>query len=261
MLNHDEDQTFELALHALRDEQGTGEQARALEQRLLDMLGPEALSAPPAIATAGIPSLFRSWLTHPVSMVFGVAVIIGVGVHSAREPQARRHETSERAAPHAEAVAPLPTAPLPSSMPTLLQAPLVVEAKQTTPPRVTRRERSRDLAPAPEAALASATPPLEDELTLLQRASSALGRDPGTTLVLAEQHARDYPAGMFAQEREMLAVKALLKRGRAAEAFERAARFIAENPSSAYAVRLREMLATKPLGAAVSAAKPEADAP
>ena len=188
-------------------------------------------------------------------MVIGVAVMIGVGVHSARGPQARRHEASERAAPHAEAVAPLPTPALTSGVPTLLQAPIVVEAKQVTPLRVARRERPRELAPALEAPLASATPPLEDELTLLQRASSALGRDPGTTLLRPSARARLPGRSIRAGARDV-AIKALLKRGRAADAFERAERFIAEQRVS-LGGSAREMLATKPRGAAVSATNPK----
>ena len=55
---------------------------------------------------------------------------------------------------------------------------------------------------------------------------------------------------MFAQEREVLALEALLKQHRNAEAIERAERFLTEQPGSAYALRIREMVMSKPRGAA-----------
>jgi outer membrane protein assembly factor BamD (BamD/ComL family) len=86
----------------------------------------------------------------------------------------------------------------------------------------------------------------EDELALLERSRAALRSDARAALSLAEQHARAYPSGRFAQEREVLAIQALLKQARDAEAVARAQRFIGEHAGSPYALRLREMLNDKP---------------
>jgi outer membrane protein assembly factor BamD (BamD/ComL family) len=51
---------------------------------------------------------------------------------------------------------------------------------------------------------------------------------------LASEHARDYPTGAFVQEREVLAIDALQRLNRHAEAVGRAQRFRATYPTSTY---------------------------
>jgi hypothetical protein len=99
------------------------------------------------------------------------------------------------------------------------------------------------LAPPPAS---SPAPAPEAELQLLLRSRSLLRRDPGGALALVEQHAASYPDGVFAQEREVLWVEALLKRRARAAAFQRAERFVAHHPSSPYAVRLRALIEQAP---------------
>jgi hypothetical protein len=81
------------------------------------------------------------------------------------------------------------------------------------------------------------------ELVLLEEAQDALGREPGRALGLADQHARIHPNGMLAQEREVLAVDALLRLGRRAEAEARADRLRAAHPGSSQIRRLDRLLA------------------
>jgi len=94
--------------------------------------------------------------------------------------------------------------------------------------------------------------PLEGELALLRRSRAALRHDAAAALLLTEQHAHDYPAGLFVQEREVLVIEALLKQRRTSDAIERAERFVTQRPHSPYALRIREMLALKPRSAFLS---------
>jgi hypothetical protein len=86
----------------------------------------------------------------------------------------------------------------------------------------------------------------ESEMDLLREAQGSLGSSPATTLARCEEHARLYPTGSLAEEREVLAVDALLRLGRRGEAEARAARFRGEHPGSAYLRRLDSLLDRQP---------------
>jgi hypothetical protein len=96
------------------------------------------------------------------------------------------------------------------------------------------------------AATAHAAPlaPLEgeDEVRHLNEAHAALRSDPARALSLANQHAQRAPRGTLAQEREVIAIEALVKLGRATEARQRAARFEAAYPQSAQLRRVRALV-------------------
>lgn len=81
----------------------------------------------------------------------------------------------------------------------------------------------------------------ETEVQLLQRAQGALGGNPGRALALAEEHLKRYPGGKLAQEREMIAVAALVGLGRSAEAHARATAFLQAFPSSAHRRRVESL--------------------
>lgn len=259
-MHHDEDDELQQALRALGQEQGSFQQARALEQRLLATLGAEALAAPIGAARVG---LSRQW------WMLGIGALVGIGVLLGRPQHASFMQDERALAPRAQPViarSPTPIAPAPLPPAPLPPAPLVPEAAvsldlatpQVTPdkptvsrtpqPRSTRRVDARPPVtsqPVVSArALQAAVARTEDELSLLRRSRASLREDAAAALELADQHARDYPAGLFVQEREMLAIQALFKQRRDAEAVVRAERFVTEYSASAYASRIREMLHT-----------------
>jgi len=80
-----------------------------------------------------------------------------------------------------------------------------------------------------------------EELTLLERATHALGSNPQAALEATEEHARRFPAGALSQEREFVAIEALEALGRTAEANARIDRFRARFPGSAHLRRLEQL--------------------
>ncbi|HSC86908.1 MAG TPA: hypothetical protein VLC09_06540, partial [Polyangiaceae bacterium] len=93
----------------------------------------------------------------------------------------------------------------------------------------------------PPPGTAQLSPPLSSplsEVELLRRARDLLERDPNGTLRWVERHRAQYPHGKLEQEREVLAVEALRRLGRDAEAARRAGAFVSEHPESAHKTRL-----------------------
>lgn len=104
---------------------------------------------------------------------------------------------------------------------------------------------SKPTRKAPSAGSASpAVEPAEGALTretrLVAEAREALrAGEAGRALALLEEHARRFPGGVLAAEREAERVTALCALGRSAEARAHAARFSREHPSSALGARVR----------------------
>lgn len=80
------------------------------------------------------------------------------------------------------------------------------------------------------------------ELALLEKAQDALRSRPAEALTLTNEHARRFPKGSYAQEREVIAIEALAKTGRTAEARARADRFKRAFPGSASIRRIDAIL-------------------
>jgi hypothetical protein len=85
-------------------------------------------------------------------------------------------------------------------------------------------------------------PSLADELALLARAKRTLARDPEQALSLATEHERAFAHGKFVEEREVIAIEALMRSGARELAMERAATFRAAYPRSTHLDRLRVIL-------------------
>jgi hypothetical protein len=109
--------------------------------------------------------------------------------------------------------------------------------------------RSVDRAPSKRSGPGSTTSPIDSqpagtptEIELLRDARLALRQSPARALELAEQHARRYPGGKLTQEREVLAISALVALGRRTGALDRAARFDAAFPTSPYRKQVADLL-------------------
>ena len=74
----------------------------------------------------------------------------------------------------------------------------------------------------------------EGEASFLRRAKVALPTDPALALRLTDEHPTVYPRGVLLQEREVIAIEALIRLGRTDDARARAASFRSRYPSSVY---------------------------
>jgi len=80
------------------------------------------------------------------------------------------------------------------------------------------------------------------ERRLLDRAQRALDGAPAAALAATEAHRRRFSDGALAEEREVIAVGALVSLGREDDARARAAAFAQRYPGSAYARRMRALV-------------------
>jgi hypothetical protein len=83
-----------------------------------------------------------------------------------------------------------------------------------------------------------------EEIALLARAHEALPANPEESLALCREHERAFPGGHFAQEREAVAIEALVYARRTAEAERRWAAFQNRYPASSHRRHLESLFAT-----------------
>jgi hypothetical protein len=81
------------------------------------------------------------------------------------------------------------------------------------------------------------------EWQLVRQAREALGGDPGASLRLTAEHARLYPHGALAQEREVIAIDALVRLGRRDDAKARAEALLRRFPETAHRAHIEALLA------------------
>lgn len=97
--------------------------------------------------------------------------------------------------------------------------------------------------PSPAAARGATSTTSLSETELLGDARAALSQSPAVALSFCEQHRREFPKGALVQERELIAVTALVRLGRADAARARAERFRRNYPRSAYLRQLERVIA------------------
>ena len=129
--------------------------------------------------------------------------------------------------------------------PSIERAPVVAPRAGEVPARTPSRRLEAVAAPSDE--LAPAPRPLEtdmlvEEATLLDQARALLGGDPAGALALTRTHAERFPGGKLSMERELLAVEALRRLSRPAEARARGEALLARGRGSFYEERVRKIL-------------------
>ncbi|MEO7037484.1 MAG: hypothetical protein ABI548_26255 [Polyangiaceae bacterium] len=168
---------------------------------------------------------------------------------AAAAPANQRQRTPSGAA--ASAALPVPLAAnevTPSAVePAPAAPPIAVRTgNSATSPEVPNRSAPLAAVGAPAAATFDTAPasstPLAAEIALLQRANSALKADPATALALATQHRQTFPNGNLAQEREVIAIKALQAMGETEQARAGLASFERAYPHSAHVLELRQIV-------------------
>ena len=240
---------LEQAVRSMRDDLPGAARMQQLERRLAPVL----VTDTPAD---------RSWLGRHVPLVAGaVIVMVGViaGVHhqidktppsAARVPiealpAAQTAPTAEAptvtAELHDESPPAMPVVTV-DSLPSLPSHPSAASQRSGTAPERSAKgsdEGRSDISTSP--AMPAADP--GDELALLEEARAALATAPGRTLALTDEHMKRFSSPAFAQERERLAIDALVRSGRRDDASERARRFESTYPSSPHLARVRALVA------------------
>ena len=77
----------------------------------------------------------------------------------------------------------------------------------------------------------------------MQRAERLLDADPAAALRLTDERRRRFPTGALNQEAEVVAIDALLRLGRRADATARARSFEAAHAGSLHARRIKHLMA------------------
>jgi len=187
-----------------------------LAGRLGNVLDP---AQTPAAAKPGSPLLAK------LGVVIGVAGLLVAGLLVWRRPHAVSPAAIQVSAAVSVAVSEVAGAPLALAPPSSAIAPVAESA-----PKPALLQKS-SAAPLKSAAPGADGP---SEPVLLEQARRALASSPATALALTNQHAARFPHGVLAQEREVIAIGALRRLGRSAEADRRAAAFAQAFPGSAH---------------------------
>jgi hypothetical protein len=204
---------------------------------------PRRLAAPVAVAAVlALAAGFALWKRAAPRP----AETAALPVASADWPAAPVASAPDAPVAHAEIPPPAVPAPAPSSdaataRPGIAIRPAPRHAPSPAPSAATTEATSASAAaPPPPPPAAAAT---RDEGDLLDRAAIVLERNPTEALRLADQHLAAFPAGALREEREIIAVEALLQLGRVDEARARGARFLQQYPTSTRRSLMEAMLA------------------
>ena len=188
-------------------------QVEALSARLAPLMMPLAPMAPApmpaAVAGAG----------HTALAIKAGAAIVAVGLAGGGAWYVHgSHATAPVIAPPIVVVAPQPPPPMPTPVP----AP--------TPPGPPHPAVHHAIDPAAENKLVTAA---EDAL---------VHGDPATALARAREHASRFPSGAHAEERDRIAIEALVRLGKSDTAHAAAEQFFTRYPHSIYRARLETLL-------------------
>jgi|GEM_PF-2510656 len=204
----------------------------------------------------------RSGLQRPGKVLVGlVAIGLGLGgwyvLHEDGRPDmandsAMRTVSSGRALQETQSpsVPPTPTpAPVFNARPTDEEPTPLSVARAPHSHLAHARHNERDTVDHSSVSLHPGPAPTssrDDEFALLRAARQAVGDHPNHALALTEEHARRFPIGMLAQERETIAIEALARLGRAAQAQARSRALLAAHPDSPYKGRIDAALSRLP---------------
>ncbi len=222
-----------------REDVGTPAEIEALAARLAPVFGPPTGAPPgagPGATGAGAAAGTSAATVAKIGAVVAVAALAGAGVWLLRDRNAPTPVSENRTAlprtpePNPVATPAAPAEPSPVPAPAQEPSPDATVEQQTTPPPSGARR-------APIATTS--------EADLLGEAQAAVARDPAKALALTERHRRAYPAGILAQEREVIAIEALERLGRRSEAAARAERFLKRFPGSAHRSKIEAIVGSK----------------
>jgi hypothetical protein len=173
----------------------------------------------PSRALAPVPAPAEPRSTQPAPMVLPLALPLGASPPTATE-------STPSASASAETTAARPPHP-------------AVGPRRRLPARPAEQPAS---AAAPSVASTESPAATVSELELLDRAHQAVKTDAAAALRLVDEHARRFPQSALVQEREALAIEALVGAGRAEAARGRANAFLDRYPTSALRRRIERSI-------------------
>ncbi|GMU60376.1 MAG: hypothetical protein AMXMBFR34_21390 [Myxococcaceae bacterium] len=182
-------------------------------------------------AAAGLSAAAGAVTLTKTALTLGAALLLGAGV--AGGVVLGRTAFAPEVPPKATPVASQPVVAIPPPV-TPEQPEVVASPPEVKPVSPTPRAQApkKDASPKAEPTGARDTE-LSAERALLEVARTALAKgDVPGTLEAVERHAREFPRGRLAEEREVLFIQALAQAGRRDEALARAQRFRAHFPDS-----------------------------
>ncbi len=179
------------------------------------------------------------WSRSRLYPVVGLAVV-ALGIRAGASAISTSSPSGVSAAPATAA----PPAPVPAaSAATAIVSVSVESLPPAHPAPSTAKASAAETKPrSPSVTTAAPADGPDDELGLLEAASLALETSPERALSLTDEHMKRFRAPKFAQERERLAVVALVRLGRREDAKRRAEAFEAAFPRSAHLTRVRELV-------------------
>ena len=202
--------------------------------RMLTRLGPIAgagaalagdavlAGAKTAATQAATTSTLTATITKLVAVVGGAGLIAGgAAIFASQSDDGAKAPAPVVAPPQAKAEVAAPPAaapPLPGPVASPEEA-----APSAVPPSKAGRADSK-----------AETDTVKAEAALLERARSLATNNPSQALAVTREHARRFPNGLLAQEREVIAIEALRKLGKQDEASQRATKFQKTYPGSAH---------------------------
>ncbi len=207
-----------------------------VERKLADGVVPALDEAP--LIPASSSGAATWWAVVGLVVAAGVGGVLAVGTQTAvplqagttslpaavRQPRATSSSAEDTPSPEQKAIRP-PQSP-PESQP----------RSEPEGPASTPRRRSR-----PGRARSPESPGIAAELRLVQRITAAVERERfGTARSLIRRHRREFPRGVFVEEREAALVRIRCAAGPSPEATKALARFLARWPDSIHGPRLRQ---------------------
>ncbi len=167
-------------------------------------------------------------LTTSKAIIVGAGLAIGTAIGTVWMLKKAPHSVPQPPASLTQPLNTLPANPAASAAPTLAEsAAAPVEnneaARQSPTPSTPPSATSRDSRPTGL-----------NEVALLDLARSSLGTDPRRALSLTQEHAKRFPHGALAQEREVIAIEALSRLGQTDAARSRGSEFERRYPGSAH---------------------------
>jgi hypothetical protein len=169
----------------------------------------------------------------------GAVLAGGAGLWLAHTPTAE-HATVQRPTPNtAVAIVSTPTELLvPPGTSTANNAATSLDPHNDDNVAPSTAERAPPSAPSHASGASNSKRAPASEAELLQRAQALLARNPARALALADQHAKQFPQGQLAQEREVIRIEALRRLARSDEAEKIENDFDHDFPESAHRRKL-----------------------